>query len=137
MRIIKFRGKRKDNGKWVYGSIVYKRGRNFSYINAKAYIFWCKNNGFFKAEVIPETVGQFTGLIGICGTSIIDGDIVKISKGDCESEPTIFIIKWDKEIAGFGVNVINNGRYVADLENAELGGEVIGNIHDNPEFLKY
>lgn len=51
MREIKFRGKRYDNGEWVYGGIIFIDG-------GEPHIF-CNYGG---VEVDPATVGQYTGL---------------------------------------------------------------------------
>lgn len=123
MREILFRGKRKDNGEWVEGSLIKAKAENNKdalYLIAPFTMF-----AFDVQEVIPETVGQYTGLTDKNGTKIFEGDIIKamMDYGPAGFYERIVPIKW-----------LNNVGYqwqYFDISTIE----VIGNIHDNPELL--
>ena len=120
MREIFFRGKRVDNGKWVEG--------NYSIdVSGRVDILPIDNLVFF--EVIPETVGQFTGLTDKNGKKIFEGDIL-------ESDSERFVVEWDDEFLGFYLTDVNP-RYQGYAMFADVAddGYIIGNIHDNPELL--
>lgn len=140
-REIKFRGKRVDNGEWVYGYLI-ECG-----VSGKAYIFpngWDVDESerigeegclrLITFEVIPETVGQYTGLKDKNGKEIYEGDIieyvyrehVEIYRAPIKYESDRFIADW-----------INNSVLKKDVHfwTTERKIQVIGNIHDNPELL--
>lgn len=127
MREIKFRGKRIDNGEWIYGSLINKIKPTY-----ETSTFWCSliHDGALTAtEVIPETVGQFTGLVDKNGVEIYEGDIVNQTQFGNEIEfvsfeDGCFVVKSD-----YTLNSI-----ISDFKKEKI--EVIGNIHDNPELLK-
>ena len=135
MRENLFRGKRRDNGEWVYGSLFV--GFKKSYICPEAIAMYNFDGtlclgGF--VEVSPESVGQYTGLKDKHGKRIFAGDILG-SRYDklYPDDVAIEVVKW-----------FRNGWYIQQENNlpdalCEYGvlpySEVIGNIHDNPELL--
>ena len=135
MREILFRGKRTDNGEWVYG--YYTKARY--YLNEKEmHVIFAPDGEAFPRnefseyeEVDPETVCQFTGLYDKNGRKIFEGDIVRY--GD-----TIHRVVFEQRngTAYFGI-------VISDIETWLFGNEcpaslvdIVGNIYDNPELLK-
>ena len=131
MREILFRGKRTDNGEWVYGDLIQnvdclkirEQKKSIKKI-AKSY------------EVDLETVGQLTGLCDKNGKKIFEGDIVLIKDFthgvalNYEQSTSKWVVKWYEKTARFSIDYMNVLPY--DFTKSE----VIGNIYDNPELLE-
>ena len=123
MREILFRGKRKDNGAWEYGSLV-----KLNKIKCTECTIVMPEN--FSVVVIPETVGQYTGLTDKNDNKIFEGDIVDY---DYFGERKIGKIFFN----GCGYEIENEGCFLCvQSADKQLDCEVIGNIYDNPELLK-
>ena len=123
MREILFRGQRKDNGEWIEGYYV-RLGEHHYILTGKLDI----TKGFpifVHYEVLPETVGQYTGLTDKNGKKIFEGVIVSFNEYH-------YSIEWKKERCGFGFRETADRLLEIDGEHCE----VIGNIHDCPELLK-
>lgn len=134
-REILFRGKRFGDGEWVEGYFAkYRDFQNKVYTS----ILQLDKDDFGdayccgKVPVIPETVGQYTGLTDKNEVKIFEGDIVKgtIVSAWTKREIICYI---DWEINGF-VSIDNN----KNIHKVKFGKniEVIGNIYDNPELLE-
>lgn len=158
-REITFRGILVDNGEWVEGNLI---GNDIIVGNIVDF-----NDEYFNTEywlrVIPETVGQFTGLTDKNGNKIFEDDILNIKEfrndhlGEIESD--LFSIEdlitdnltneytskieFEEGSFVFSENCEYNDTFLSCLfaddmrkSNPIFIFEVIGNIYDNPELLK-
>lgn len=138
MREIKFRGKSKDTGKWVFGYLEYNRAKNI----ARIHTYDEDGNYERQHEVNIETVGQYTGLRDKNGREIYEGDILGADnkvigwieggvRGYCYD---VVYIKKDVNESPIPVDerwsLYSTVQY--DYPNRI---EVIGSIHDNPELM--
>lgn len=123
-REILFRGKRIDNGEWVEGSLLHDTEQNESYI-AECF----EDKAAYIRQVIPETVGQYTGLTDKNGRKIFEGDVLLVSDTDTA------IVEYDETAAMFMAVFGYTDSDYTSLCNQYPDIEIIGNIHDNPELL--
>lgn len=130
MREFLFRAKRLDNGEWVYGSYYHCCGTAYG-------ATFIVVNDFGFIEVIPHTVGQYTGLTDKNGKKIFEGDIVQYQP-EYATEPIHSVVEYCADKFNYPAFDLKNHDYEANgLQCAHeegVGCEVIGNIHDNPEI---
>lgn len=128
MREILFRGKRKKGDKrWVEGDLTH------GYAGYVGIMVWCCAGSFF--EVVPETVGQYTGLTDKNGKKIFEGDILSGHFDELfPEEESRYEVIWHD----YGWHIKNDTGIVDTADNKWIKQlfEVIGNIYDNPELIK-
>ena len=118
MREIIFRAKTVCDGDWVYGGITWNPSKKEVFIHTE----------WDEGKVIPETVGQYTGLCDKNGTKIFAGDIVKTKYGRlCE-------VRWFSSPCSqcWDLIPIEATQKAPDSYDvwASKNLEVVGNVHD-------
>ena len=125
MREILFRGKDADSGLWCYGDLTFSRDR-------KPYIRFWAHNGYLVREVMPETVGQFTGFVDKNKKRIFEDDILASTY---EEENVVHeLVLWTDN--GWHIKWRNASPDIIWQDDMDRYSEVVGNIWDNPELLE-
>ena len=148
MREILFRGKRIDNGEWITGGIFQQKADDVK--DEVVYIIDNSSNDVDWAHrVIPETVGQFTGVTDKKGNRVFEGSIFRYEPHFTTEKAYLGIVKYrntyDRQRA------CNDCGFVIEWQHEPLltlredllywcgdgkSASVIGNIHDNTELLE-
>ena len=125
MREILFKAKRLDNGEWVEG-LLWKKKYNASKMFISCFPDEDDNEEAFVVD--SKTICQYTGLTDKNGCKIWENDVVYIPYMSLEDS--------------YCKVVFRRGGFIGEMadgcEDCLLNRkiEVIGNIFDNPEFLK-
>lgn len=139
MREIKFRGKSKGTGRWLYGWLFQhgSKARSLMCISCTAEISFKDALDYY--EVDQETIGQFTGLTDCNGNYIYEGDIIcSMIDG---TRPVYHVVFWDDRSASFRARLVKQGKpfdccgIFQDWID-KFNKEIIGNVYDNKEFLE-
>ena len=142
------RGKRKDNGEWAVGCVRTCFTESSGYKEKGPYISWFVGDELHEAEVIPETVGQFTGLCDKDGKEIYEGDVVQWDDASNGEYWRIGEVIFDHGRYGFQIlpssptchhkDIFWFDRFIYCPDTSKYGNvlEVIGSIHTHPELLK-
>lgn len=135
MREILFKGKRIDNGEWVYGNYAFCD----CYTKQKHYIF---QNKPLEYAVDENTICQYTGLTDKNGNKIWENDVIQYIDGNLICNGIIkfgrhvqivmielgFYVDWlGKETESFKTDIC----YWTEKRDVK----VIGNIFDNLEMI--
>lgn len=140
MRELLFRGKMASNGSWVEGFVDYSPIQTAFFIHVVADIppTDLEPGGDIyseRFEIIPETIGQYTGCKDMKGKDIFENDIVNVAYGTGKVvfHAGCFMIEWldDKEA---NMELLTMEKFKTGHAREDL--IVNGNIHDNPELLQ-
>lgn len=139
MRVTKFRGISYTTGDWVYGYFI------------KAITGYCEIvyqdelsplHGFIKHHVIPESVGEFIGLLDVDGNPIYESDILHVVGKEHNWNA---VVKWNQQQAAFWLRAIPTNHYTEFMTLAQHGdgtgiwidsARIIGNSFENPDLLE-
>lgn len=131
MRELLYRGKRVDNGEWVYGNFVETEtldGKSMEYFIIE------KQADGSQHKVFPETISEYIGRTGDSGKKIFEGDILD----DRDNKPHYVIVFDDGCFKVPSISEYKKEDFYTETADEFFFSQsnVIGNIYDNPELLE-
>ena len=138
-REILFRGKLEYNGKWIYGDLLQYENGDVAIFGEKLSSFGCECTEMLKRDrVIPDTIGQYTGLKDKDGNKIFEGDILEYIGKRKDNMNKVYRRKVVFHEGMFALLSKELPVYSAlnyhCMEDGRSVWSVIGNIHDNPNY---
>lgn len=115
-RTIKFRGFAEYENRWVFGDLKHGSNNTF-FVNHKL--------------VVPESVGQFTGLHDKNGNEIFEGDVFELPNNRCLS--FVDYVEDMFHLKSLKYKNLSNGNHRLNYYAGTI--EVIGNSFQNPELV--
>ena len=143
------RGKSENTGEWIKGRFVFLRGfNNERKTSARIYKTLAETDcGDFYPdwyEVMPDTVGEYTGLKDSNAERIFEGDIVRLRDEINELEWRAVVAfgnpnckdTWGWQLVPVGEPQGNMDILCwIDMEETGACCEIVGNVYDDPELL--
>ena len=129
MREILYRGGWIKNGEWIEGYYIFLNDTH--YILEAGSEDWGENGEWF--QVVPKSIGQYTGLKDRNGKKIFEGDIIRYQRGIDKFE--LMVVIWNESTASLVLAYSKDMNYYETLMNTKYYCEVVGNIYYNPELL--
>lgn len=127
-----WRGKCKYNGEWVEGGYFKTQiAHEVAHCIVPFHLFVNSLLDDEVYQIIPETLGERSGLPDKNGNPIFEGDICVVTAPHANIIKEIGVVRYDERSAMF---IIDFRKRMIDFSGSGLV-EVIGNIHDNPELL--
>lgn len=124
-RQILFRGKRLDNGEWIYGDLQLGDGDHIPMIGV---VRGGHDPNYYQVE--EATIGQFTGLRDKDSRPIYEGDIV-MQRGYSGVRPMVVRFEQGAFIVGWHGGSSTQTRPMLIQKRCV----VIGNVIDHPDLL--
>jgi len=129
-RELKFRGISTDTGKMIEGYGVCVHDGNAVVIHKQGI------NLMQHTEVVPETVGQFAGLLDINGKELWEGDIAPVNGENCVLIfNNLFSCGWEFKAKMGSYYLSNLAKHMKSSPMRCTDFEIIGNIHEQPQLI--